>query len=275
MDDLEWSLADSVERGWLLPVVSGSAFISRALCILGDHDGSDAALARANGLLGRVRDTSNAAFQTLAAELLRAVVRGTRVPADDLGPLLPFVELPDTSWSGLAVRAGYVRSLGIEGRKDLALESLAPVIEALDLAPGYAPNYPLIVAYCIDALWALECTEGLEPLERNLREKVVDPDVRYPEVDGRWSLALACALTGRVEEAEHWFAEARQVMAEQQTRPLLVAIDLDEAIMWERIGGATALARARTLVGRARAGVDHPAMAPWLPRIDEIETRIG
>lgn len=274
-EDLEWSLADATERGWLLPVVSGSAMISRALCVLGDHDGSDAAMARATGLLDRVRDTSNAAFQAMAGELLRAVVRGTRVPSDDLGPLLPFLELPDTSWAGLAVRSGYVRSLGIEGRRDDALAALAPVIEALDVAPGYAENYPLIVAYCIDALWVLDRTDGLERLERNLREKVVEPDVRYPEVDGRWSLALACALTGRVAEAEHWFAEARRVMVEQETVPLRVAIDLDEAIMWDRIGGVDARARARVLVDRARAGVDHPAMAPWLPRIDEVAERVS
>jgi class 3 adenylate cyclase len=274
-EDLEWSLADAVKRGWLLPVVSSSAFISRALCMLGDHDASDEAMARANALLPRVRDTSNATFQTLAGELLRSVVRGTRVPADDLGPLLPFLELPDTSWSGLAVRAGYVRSLGIEGRQEAAITALGPVVEALQVAPGYAENYPLIVAYCIDALWALDCTDGLARLEKNLREKVVEPDVRYPEVDGRWSLALACALTGRVDEAEHWFGEARRVLAEQKTVPLRVAIDLDEAIMWERIGGVDALAKARVLLSRARAGVDHPAMAPWLPRIDEAANRIG
>lgn len=274
-EDLEWSLADAVERGWLTPVVSSSAFISRALCMLGDHDASDAAMARANALLPRVRDTSNATFQTLAGELLRSVVRGTRVPSDDLGPLLPFLELPDTSWSGLAVRAGYVRSLGIEGRREDAITALGPVLDALDVAPGYAENYPLIVAYCIDALWTLNCTDGLHRLELNLRKKVVEPDVRYPEVDGRWSLALACALTGRTEEAEHWFGEARRVLAEQETVPLRVAVDLDEAIMWERIGGIDALARARTLIGRARAGVDHPAMAPWLPRIDEVASRVG
>lgn len=274
-EDLEWSVTDALERGWMLPVVAGSTIVSRALCVLGDHDESDAMMARAQGLLDRVPETSNPAFQTIAGEMLRRSVRGHRIPADDLGPLLPYVELPDTSWSGLAVRAGYIRSLGIEGRRADAVAALPPVLDAIDIAPGYAPNYPLILAHCVDALWALDRTDGLDRLERNLRTKLVEPDVRYPEVDGRWSLALACALTGRVEEAQHWFGEARRVMAEQGTAPLLVAIDLDEAIMWERIGGEGSLARARPLLDQARAGVDHPAMEAWLPRIDEVAQRVG
>lgn len=99
----------------------------------------------------------------------------------------------------------------------------------------------------------------------------MEPDVRYPEVDGRWSLALACALTGRIDEAGAWFDEARAVLGEQDT-PLLVAVDVDHAIMHQRIGSKASTGRARQLLDQAGEGASHPAMAPWHHRIEALRT---
>ncbi len=274
----EWtevSIADHEARGLVAPVVLSWSMVSRLRCVLGEHEASDEATAKAERLLTRVPPTSNMTFQVLGAAMLRRTMRGTVLSADELAAALPFAELPGSSWAGLAVRAAFVRSLGLEGRDDEALAALEPVLRIADISPGYAPNYPLILAHCIDALWALERTDGLDQLERNLRQKVVEPDVRYPEVDGRWSLALSCALTGRIDEAEAWFDEARAVLSGQGTLPLLVAVDVDQAIMYQRIGSKGSDTRAHQLLDRASEGASHPAMAPWHPRIEALRTRVS
>lgn len=273
----EWtevSITECEARGLVGPVVLSWSMVARLRCVLGEHEASDEAMAKATGLLTRLPPTSNKTFQVLGGDMLRRTMRGEILSADELAPALPFAELPGSSWAGLALRAALVRSLGLEGRDDEAMAVLEPVLRIADVAPGYAPNYPLIIAHCIDALWALERTEGLDQLERNLRHKVVEPDVRYPEVDGRWSLALACALTGRIDEAEALFDQARAVLRDQGTQPLLVAVDLDQAIMHQRIGSKASMTRAHQLLDRASEAASHPAMAPWHRRIDVLRTRI-
>ena len=78
--------------------------------------------AKAERLLIRVPPTSNLTFQVLGAAMLRRSLRGTVLSAEELAPALPFAELPGSSWAGLAVRAAFVRSLGLEGRDDEADE---------------------------------------------------------------------------------------------------------------------------------------------------------
>jgi hypothetical protein len=274
----EWTevaIAEHEARGLMVPVAHSLSMVARLRSVLGEHEAADAAMAKAMGLLPRIPPTSNVAFQVLGSELLIRGTRGTVVAADELALALPFAELPGSSWAGLALRAALVFSLGHEGRADEALAALEPVLDVADVAPGYAPNYPLILSHGIGALWALGRTDGLEPLERNLRQKVVEPDVRYPEVDGRWSLALACALTGRIGEAEQWFDEARAVLTDQESTPLLVGLDVDQAIMLLRIGTDEALARSRVLLDRATLGASHPAMAPWHERIAPLRAELG
>ena len=78
----------------------------------------------------------------------------------------------------------------------------------------------------------LEALTSIEVIERNIREKVVTPDFRYPMQDRRLSLARLCALRGRYDEAADWFAKARAVLEEQGARPLRAIADLDEFFMF-------------------------------------------
>ncbi len=97
--------------------------------------------------------------------------------------------------------------------------------------------------------------------------------MRYPDTDGRWTLAMVCALDGRVDEAREWFDEARRVLAEQGSVGLLVHVDFDEALTNVRRGGPDDLTRARARLDQARARCTHPAVAPWVARIDELTAR--
>jgi len=265
----------ALERGVLPLVVLSLAMQARALTVLGEHDACDAAIDEGMALVPRIADTSNATFQLIAAVFLRRLVRGELIASAEIEGLSASEDQPETRWAFLAVRASGGLTLAMEGRADQAMALYRDCLVIADRVAGWAQNYPLILSYLARILWTLESTEGLEDLERNLREKVVEPDVRYPEVDGRWSLAHLCALTGRIDEARTWFEQARRVLTEQESAALLVAVDFDEAEMEIRLAADRDAPRARALLARARAGCTHPAMAPWLPRIDALETRLA
>ena len=61
-------------------------------------------------------------------------------------------------------------------------------------------------------------------------------------MDLRLSLARLCAVDGRLEEADHWFGQARSVLEEQGARSLRAIVDFDQALMNTR---AERMARAR------------------------------
>ena len=48
-----------------------------------------------------------------------------------------------------------------------------------------------------ETLWLTERTDHIEVIERNIREKVIEPDFRWPMMDGRLALARLCALQRR------------------------------------------------------------------------------
>src|SRR5262249_11968927 len=106
------------------------------------------------------------------------------------------------------------------GNAKAALPFLHSIIEPLERAPGWAISYEQIAFTAAGTLWLLERTDHVDVIERNLREKILAPDFRYPMVDARLSLAHLCALQRRYEEAVEWFAAARTVLDEQGARPL-------------------------------------------------------
>ena len=101
------------------------------------------------------------------------------------------------------------------------------------------------------AVWLLGQVNQIEVIERNIREKVVAPDFRYPMQDGRLSLAGLCALQGRYEEAADCFAKARAGLEEQGARPLRAIADFDEALMCLRRNAEGDRQQARPLLTAA------------------------
>ena len=124
------------------------------------------------------------------------------------------------AWYRASTEAAIARIHARMGRADRALRRLASVIPALEKAPGWAENYTRIACDLAETLWLTERTDHIEAIERNVRDKVVVPDFRYPMMDGRLALARLCALQGRYDEAVEWFARARTVLDEQGARPL-------------------------------------------------------
>src|SRR5581483_4269378 len=135
--------------------------------------------------------------------------------------------------------------------------------EPMQRAPIWAINIPRIVCLAAETLWLAERTEGADLVEWALREKVLGPDWRYPQVDGRLAMAQLSALRGDVDAAVDWFAQARTALAEHGARPMLAVTDHEEALMYARLGDAT---RARPLIAQALFEFDRIGMSGWIRR---------
>jgi tetratricopeptide (TPR) repeat protein len=274
-DILNGRLDDLLARGVIAAAVFDLAVLARLHAVLGEYDDAQARLEEGFTLLPRISETSNPALQLFAAFVLQRSVRGELVESADVAGFAPFGDSPDVRWAWIAVTAFRAQLLAQEGNAGEAIDVLHEVLPVIERAGGWAQNYPALVFSVTQILWHLQRTDELETLERNLRTKVVEPDVRYPEASGRVALAQLCALDGRTDEARHWFDDARRVHEEQGNEPLLVAADFDEALMNHRLGTADSYARARVLLERARARANHPALAAWVARIDDLSARLA
>jgi hypothetical protein len=256
-------------RGYVPRLVLTLALCARLETAFGYHDDAASHLDEASALVPRLKPDSNEVFQVLSAVAMRSYVCGDEIPVIDVDRLEELAGSPDTRWAATVVRLGKAVALARAGDADAAIDTMALCLPGVERAPGWAVNYPLMVSFAAETLFTTERTDHLESIERNLRVKVLEPDFRYPEADARWTLARLCAVSGRTDEARHWFQDARATLADQGLDPLLVNVDFDQAVMEKRSGND---AMARELFARARAACSHPAMAPWFHRIAAAES---
>ena len=270
-------LGESVDRYREQGLVAMEAFLmairSRLETVVGDFDAAADHLDAALALLPRIVPESNQYLQVLVVPMLRDVVGGINLGSDIADVLLAASERPDTRWAGLALRLAAARALALDGQDERARSILDESMPALDRAGGWAPNAQIALAYAVEIAWMLDDATYVPTLERNIREKWLDPDLDYPEVDARWSYALVCALDGRLTDARHWFEEARRVLAERESEPLIVGVDVAAAEVELRFGPTGDAAQFASCIDGARARCTHPAMVAWLPRLDALEAR--
>ncbi len=249
------------------------AFRSRLETVVGDFDAAAADLDAALALLPRIAPGSNQWLQVMVVPMLRDVVTGVDLGVEIADLLLEASEQPDTRWAGLALRLAAARGLVLGGIADHARAILDDALPALDRAGPWAPNAPIAFAYAVEIAWRLGDAGYLPALERNVREKWLEPDLDYPEVDARWSYALLCALDGRPDDARHWFDESRRVLTERESEPLIVGVDHHAAEVELGLGPNGDAACFAAAIAAARSRCTHPAMAAWLPRLDALEAR--
>jgi tetratricopeptide (TPR) repeat protein len=167
-------------------------------------------------------------------------------------------------------RAATARVYAHLGMAQQASDLLRALVRPLNLAPGWVPNYTRMACDTASAVWLLGQVDLVEVIERNIREKVVAPDLRYPMQDGRLSLARLCALRGRYDQAADWFAKSRAVLEEQGARPLRAIADLDEAVMYLRRNEDGDRRRAQPLLQAAIMQFRALGMPGWLRRAESL-----
>jgi hypothetical protein len=178
----------------------------------------------------------------------------------------------ENKWFEATILAAGARILARLGRRSESLTLLAQVPVALEKAPGWAPNYPKLAGDAAEAIWLLNCTDFVELIERNAREKLLPPDFRYSMYNAQLSMARLTALQGRVAEASDWFGQARTVLDEQGARPLRAIVDYDEALMYARRGEPGDRERSVPLLEAALAQFHAIGMPGWIRRAEHLLT---
>src|SRR5262249_31173608 len=175
---------------------------------------------------------------------------------------------PKFTWA--VTRAAIARTHARGGHVEAALRQLSSVLAAIERAPGWADGYTRMICDAAETLWLTARTDWIDDIERNLREKVIAPDFRFPMMDGRLALARLRALQRRYEEALEWFAKARTVLDEQGARPLRAIVDYDEALMYARRDGPGDRERALPLLDSALAQFRALGMPGWIRRAEAL-----
>jgi hypothetical protein len=148
---------------------------------------------------------------------------------------------------------------------------LALPVRALSRAPAWALNYTRVASDTAETLWLLDRRDHLRPVEAAVRLKALPADFRFPMMDLRLSLARLCAVDGRVEEAAHWFGQARLALEEQGARPLRAITDFDQALMHARLGRASA----RPLLEAAAGQFQRIGMTGWLRQAEQLAATVS
>jgi class 3 adenylate cyclase/tetratricopeptide (TPR) repeat protein len=260
--------AEEAERqGRIATAVFSWAHLSTFHTALGDFAAAREAKARAAEIAERLGQPSVQMVALLGADedLRLAVDEGW---IEDGGPGIPPGRV--LAFHRAVVGASLARGNARFGSTEPALRHLSAVIPAIEQAPAWAETYPRIVCDAAETLWLTERTDHIDVIERNLREKVIAPDFRYPMMDGRLALARLCALQQRWDEAVDWFAKARAVLDEEGARPLRAIVDYDEALMYARRGAPGDAERARPLLDAALRQFRTLGMPGWIRRAEAL-----
>ncbi|MDP9238524.1 MAG: AAA family ATPase [Chloroflexota bacterium] len=267
----------SAEReGRIAQQVSLFAFIARCLNVLGELAEARASYDQGVALTARLPGPSAHAQQLVAALAEMGIAHGGGLRASvAMVEALLQADAPDIRWARAGVLAAAARIFAQAGREDEALATLARALPAIQRTPAGEVNLPSVICDCAWALWILERTDQIDVIERNLREKVVVPDFRYPMRDGRTALARLCALQGRYDEASRWFADARRVLEEDGARPLRAIVDYDEALMYARRPADGDRERALPLLDAAMRQFGDIGMTGWTRLGEELRASLA
>jgi tetratricopeptide (TPR) repeat protein len=274
--------ADAVASGRVAQSAGGYAMLARCHNALGDLDAARNAYQRSLAQARRLAGDPLLGAQSIPAQQVIAALDELRL-ADGteaaesvaLARNLLAQSEPEVQWARASLDAAVARIFAMAGHVDDALEVLEALAPRLDRIPAWDVNNVRGVCDAAHALWALERTDHLAIIERNLREKIIAPDFRYPMFDGRLALARLCALSGRYDEAGKWFAEARTVLEEAGARPLRAIVDYDEALMFARRNAEGDKERARPLLDAALAQFREIGMTGWVRLAEELQQQIA
>jgi DNA-binding SARP family transcriptional activator len=266
----EDAAAQARARGELAREVHCRASIARALAALGDLDSAQAALAQTHDLARRVPGMVWS-WEWIHVEGARDAL--TLASGEDWAGLqavlheLMSAEEPVARLARACLSAACARTAAHLGQSARAMALLALPIQALSRAPAWALNYTRAASDTAETLWLLDRRDHLRPVETAVRLKALPADFRFPMMDLRLSLARLCALDGRLDEADHWFAQARLVLEEQQARPLRAIADFDQALMLTRAGRHH---QARPYLDAAIGQFQRIGMTGWLRRAGQL-----
>jgi len=266
----EEAAAQAHARGELAREVHCRGSIARALAARGDLGNAQAALARTHDLARRIPDNSWS-WEQIHVEGARDAL--TLASGEDWAGMqavldeLVSTEDPVPRLARACLSAACARTAAHLGKSARAMALLALPVRALSRAPAWALSYTRVASDTAETLWLLDRRDHLRPVEAALRLKALPADFRFPMMDLRLSLARLCALDDRLDEADHWFGQARLVLEEQGAQPLRAIADFDQALMYTRAGRPC---QARPFLDAAVGQFRRIGMTGWLRRAEDL-----
>jgi tetratricopeptide (TPR) repeat protein len=251
------------------------AGIARCLNVLGELAEASASYERGVVLRARLPGPSVHEQQLMGALAeMRAASGEALFPDVASGEAWLQQDAPELRWVRAVAFAVAAVAFAQLGREDAALAVLARALPAIQRSPVGDANLTWTICDCAWALWILQRTDHIDVIEQNLREKVVEPDHRFPMRDGRTALARLCALQGRYDEASRWFREARTILEEDGARPLRAIVDYDEALMYARRAADGDRQRALPLLEAAMGQFRDIGMTGWTTLADALRASL-
>ncbi|HYB12525.1 MAG TPA: AAA family ATPase [Myxococcota bacterium] len=268
------AVAKALERGELALASMALANGARLHLALGEFAAADDWYGRALPLGERVGNRPFIALQLLGYPFERAAMHGEGF--EQLAGLTAAAGTGALENRRLraTVGAGSAYTSALLGNASDAQTLLSRIERAIDLTPGWAVNYLFLIYWSAYAVWELDLARYAPLLERNLRQKPLAADFRYPSTDARLVLAWMCALQSRHDEASQWFERAREVLDQQAARPLRAIVDFEEARMYIRRADSGDRDRARRLLEAARGPFESIGMPGWLRKADELRKQL-
>jgi DNA-binding SARP family transcriptional activator len=266
----EEATARARARGELARELHCRASIARALAALGDLGNAQAALAQTHDLARRIPG-SGWNWERIHVEGARDAL--TLASGEDWAGMqavldeLMNTEDPVVRLARACLSAACARTVAYLGQSARAMALLSLPVRALSRAPAWALNYTRTASDTAETLWVLGRRDHLRPVEAALRLNALPADFRFPMMDLRLSLARLCALDGRLDEADHWFTQARLVLQEQEARPLRAIADFDQALMLTRAGRNR---QAGPYLNAAVCQFQRIGMTGWLRRAEQL-----
>jgi class 3 adenylate cyclase len=269
----ETEVATAEAQGRAARAARGSATWAVCLVALGALTEAQAAQDRVQAHIAR---GAAAMGQLLMSQTVRSAVLDEEWEelSTTLDPLIS-TRPPALAWTFGWVCGVAAAAAAHQGEEERALRLLDDLAPWLERAPVWTINFPRMAYDAAETLWLLERTDHVALVERTLREKVIPSDFRFCLADARLALARLCALTGRHDEARSWFADARRVVSEEESLPMLAIVDYDEALMYARRGQPGDANIARPLLDTAHRQFETIGMTGWIRRAEQLAERLG
>ena len=270
LEEMRSAAEQALKEGRLAFGALAYLILARAQVAVGDFAASRDSFARSLSTAERVRPMPYLMFQMAGYPLDYRFATGeglealfNEVPTDQL-------DRPENIWARAIARMFTALVSAFGGKRQLALKLLVATLPAVETGGPWNLNYTLLICGVCRTLWELDCSDHIDLIERNLRQKILEPDFRYSLCDARLSMAWLSALRGDHDEATLWFAKARPVLEEEGGRPLRALVDYDEARMFMRRGAAGDAERARDLLDTALRQFRAIEMTGWITRAEAL-----
>ncbi len=221
---------------------------------------------------------TSAAFRNVRASMRSEIAQVEGTGFDELVPVFEELVLgvdDGSKWLMPTAMCVGAEVFALAGRAEDARRMLEAGLPGMVNSPGWMTSFTLMVNSAVGAMWALDSSDWSTLLEKQLREKTLEPDFRFPSTDARLSMARICVLQERFEEATTWFDAARDVLDEQGARPLRAITDLDEVRMRCTRGEPGDRRQANQLLRSAIAAFQSIGMPGWIERAEELRALLN